>query len=176
MPASVFIATSLDGFIARPDGELDWPPKPQPGGDDYGFAAFMKSVDALVMGRTTFEFVRGFPAWPYGDKPVFVASSRELSDPMPAGARVVRVSGTPTDIMRQLTDHGCTHPYVDGGVTVQRFMSERLITRLIVTRVPVLLGQGIPLFGALPRDVAWTHRRTVSFPDGLVQSEYALEP
>lgn len=175
MPASVFIATSLDGFIARRDGSLDWLPTPKPGGEDYGYAAFMASVDCLLMGRLTFESVRGFTPWPYGEKPVFVLSANPLTGEMPTGARVEQLNGTPSSVIAQMANRGFTHPYVDGGVTIQRFMAERLITRLIVTRVPVLIGDGIPLFGALPRDVGWTHRRTVSFPDGLVQSEYALD-
>jgi dihydrofolate reductase len=175
MPASVFIATSLDGFIARRDGTIDWLPTPPPGGDDYGYTVFMASVDCLLMGRHTFESVRGFNPWPYGEKPVFVLSTNPLSGDLPAGARVEQVRGAPSAVMAQLAERGFSHPYVDGGVAIQRFMAERLISRLIVTRVPVLIGDGIPLFGALPCDVAWTHRRTVSFPDGLVQSEYVLD-
>lgn len=174
MTASVFIATSLDGFIARPDGALDWLPQPVEGGEDYGYAAFMASIDALVMGRKTFETVCSFGVWHYGNTPVFVRSRRALPDALPAGARVERVEGEPADIAADLATRGYTHLYVDGGETIRHFLAAGRIQRLIVTRVPVLLGAGIPLFGALPGDVAWTHVRTAAFASGLVQSEYAL--
>ena len=175
MPASVFIATSLDGFIARADGALDWLPLPVAGGDDHGYHAFMASVDCLLMGRNTFDTALSFGQWPFGNTPVFVLTQRPIVASWPSEARVTMVSGAPREVMATLASHGCHHPYVDGGNVIQQFIAERLITRLIVTRVPVLLGAGIPLFGPLAHDARWTHRRTVSFADGLVQSEYALD-
>lgn len=171
MKASVFIATSLDGFIARPDGRLDW--LPPGGGEEHGYEAFMATVDALVIGRKTYETVLAFDAWPYGEKAVFVLSSRPLAPP-PAGARVERESGEPAAIVARLAARGLQHAYVDGGVTIQGFLRAGLIQRFIVTRIPILLGAGIPLFGALPHDVPLRHVATRALASGMVQSEYAI--
>jgi dihydrofolate reductase len=171
MQASVFVGASVDGFIARPDGGLDW--LPAGGGEPHGYNEFMATVDALVVGRNTFEIVLGFDAWPFGDKPVFVLSTGALA-PAPAGAVVEHLSGSPAEIIARLAARGFGHIYVDGGITVQRFLRAGLIQRLIVTRAPVLLGEGIPLFGALPGDVRLRHVATRSFASGLVQSEYHL--
>jgi len=169
--ASVFIGVSLDGFIARTDGSLDW--LPPGGGEPHGYDEFMATVDALVIGRNTFEKVLTFDAWPYGAKPVFALSYRPLP-PAPAGAVVERMSGDPSEIVSQLTARGIRHIYVDGGITIQRFLQAGLIQRLIITRVPVLIGTGIPLFGATSRDIALKHVATRHYASGLVQSEYAV--
>ena len=171
MKASVFIGTSLDGFIARVNGDLDF--LPPGGGEPHGYDEFMATVDALVIGRKTFETVLAFDAWPYGEKPVFVLSTCPLA-PTPIGAVVERMSGNPDDIVVQLAARGIRHVYVDGGITIQRFLHAGLIQRLIITRVPVLIGAGIPLFGALQRDIALTHVATRQYASGLVQSEYVV--
>jgi dihydrofolate reductase len=171
MNASVFVGASVDGFIARPNGGLDW--LPSGGGEEHGYEAFMASVDALVIGRNTYETVLGFDAWPYGEKPVFVLSTRPLP-PAPAGAVVERMAGEPADIVSRLAARGFRHAYVDGGITIQRFLRAGLIQRLVVTRVPVLIGSGIPLFGELPRDVRLRHVATRQYASGLVQSEYVV--
>lgn len=171
MKVSVFIATSLDGFIARADDGLDWLP-----GDDcepHGYDEFIASVDALVIGRRTFEKVLTFDTWPYGDKRVVVLSSQVL-DASAAGGAVERMGGTPKEIVTRLAAQGVQHIYLDGGITIQRFLREGLVQRIILTRVPVLLGDGIPLFGTLPRDLRLRHVGTRSFASGLVQSEYEL--
>jgi dihydrofolate reductase len=170
MKASVFIGTSLDGFIARTNGAFDF--LPAGGGEPHGYDEFMATVDALVIGRNTFDTVLAFEAWPY-TKPVFVLSTRPLPA-TPPGAIVERMSGAPAAIVAQLADRGLRHVYVDGGVTIQRFLQAGLIQRLIITRVPVLIGTGIPLFGAVPHDVALTHVATRQYASGLVQSEYAV--
>jgi dihydrofolate reductase len=172
MQASVFIATSLDGFIARPNGGIDW--LPPGGGEDHGYDAFIATVDALMIGRHTFETVLTFDTWPYGRKPVFVLSTRPLPVPTPAGAVVERLSGDPRDIVSQLAARGVRHIYVDGGITIQRFLRAGLIQRLIITRIPVLLGDGIPLFGGVSGDVALRHVATRQYASGLVQSEYGV--
>jgi dihydrofolate reductase len=169
--ASVFIATSLDGFIARPNGELDW--LPAGGGEPHGYDEFIATVDALVIGRKTYEVVLGFETWPYGEKPVFVLSSRPLA-PAPPAALVERMSGDPAGIVSQLAARGIRHIYVDGGITIQRFLRAGLIQRLILNRIPVLLGDGIPLFGGLPHDIRLEHVTTRTFAGGLVQSEYTV--
>lgn len=170
MKSSVFVGVSVDGFIARLDGGLDFLPQdPEP----HGYDEFMASVDALVIGRKTFETVLGFGTWPYGEKPVIVLSTRPLGT-VPAGAVVERMSGDPADIVAQCEARGLGHVYVDGGITIQRFLAAGLIQRLIITRVPVLIGTGIPLFGALPRDIVLQHVATRQYPSGLVQSEYVV--
>lgn len=171
MKMSVFIGTSVDGFIARPGGELDW--LPPGGGEEHGYEAFMDSVDALVIGRKTYETVLGFPAWPYGKKSVFVLSSRPLP-PAPAGAAVEHLAGTPNEIVSRLEARGINHVYVDGGITIQRFLQAGFIQRLIITRVPVLIGEGIPLFGITGRDIPLKHIATRQYASGLVQTEYAV--
>jgi dihydrofolate reductase len=170
--ASVFIGTSLDGFIARANGDLDF--LPPGGGEPHGYDEFMATVDALVIGRKTFETVLTFDAWPYGAKPVFVLSTRALAR-APLGAVVERMSGPPDDIASQLAVRGIRHVYVDGGITIQRFLQAGLIQRLIITRVPVLIGAGIPLFGALKRDITLEHVATRQYASGLVQSEYVVQ-
>ena len=171
MKASVFIATSLDGFIARTNGELDF--LPAGGGEPHGYDEFMATVDALVIGRKTFETVLTFGSWPYGEKPVFVLSTHALA-PTPPGAVVEGMSGAPADIVAQLAARGIRHIYVDGGITIQRFLQAGLIHRLIITRVPVLIGAGIPLFGAVERDIPLKHVATRHYASGLVQSEYVV--
>jgi dihydrofolate reductase len=172
MEASVFIATSLDGFIARPDGSLDW--LPANGGEPHGYTEFMATVDALVIGRKTYETVLAFGAWPYGTRPVFVLSTRPLA-PAPPHAVMEHMAGDPVEIVAQLDARGIQHAYVDGGNTIQRFLRAGLIQRLIITRIPVLLGDGISLFGALERDIVLRHVATRSYARGLVQSEYGVD-
>ena len=171
--ASVFVGTSLDGFLARPDGALDF--LPAGGGEDHGYNEFMAGVDALVIGRNTYETVLNFDEWPYGSKPVTVLSTRPIDLPSDPGAAVERLEGDPADIVARLAARGATHLYVDGGITIQRFLRAGLIRRLIITRVPVLIGSGIPLFGALPRDIVLRHVATRHYASGLVRSEYAID-
>lgn len=181
MKASVYIATTLDGFIARENGDLDW--LPQPGddesagesGDDYGYQAFMDSVDALVMGRNTYETVRSFGGqWPYGEKPVIVLSSRPIDVPGSIAATVESSSSSPAELVRRLSARGMKHLYIDGGKTIQGFLNAGLIQQLIITRIPVLIGSGIPLFGALEKDVKLHHITTRAFASGIVQSTYEV--
>ena len=172
MLASVFIGTSVDGFIARPDGALDF--LPPDGGEPHGYSEFFAGVDALVIGRKTFETVLAFPEWPYGNKRVIVLSGRPLDlTKTPAGC-VDQMQGSPREIIRQLEQRGIRHIYVDGGITIQAFLREGLIQRLIITRVPVLIGQGIPLFGSLPKDIRLEHVQTQAYPSGLVKTEYRV--
>jgi dihydrofolate reductase len=172
MKASVFIATSLDGFIARADGALDWlPTDPEP----HGYDEFMAVIDAIVIGRKTYETVLAFNAWPYGNKQVVVLSTRpsELAPP-PHDAVCHMMTGTPQEVVAWLAKRGLKHAYIDGGITVQRFLDSALIQRMIITRIPVLLGSGIPLFGPLSRDIRLEHIGTRAYPSGLVQSEYTV--
>ena len=170
MMVSVFIGTSLDGFIARPNGDFDF--LPPGGGEPHGYDEFIASVDAIVMGRKTFETVLKLGPWPYGDKRVVVLSSRPVDLSAAREGVVEHMAGPPTQIVSQLAASGARHLYIDGGITIQGFLRAGLIQRLIITRVPVLIGDGIPLFGALPRDIRLRHVATRQFPSGLVSSEY----
>jgi dihydrofolate reductase len=172
MKASVFIATSLDGFIAREDGGLDW--LPADGGEPHGYDEFIATVDAIVIGRKTFETVLGFGAWPYTQQQVIVLSASMANLHAPAGAACELMAGPPEEIVGRLTQRGMKHLYIDGGVTIQRFLRAGLIQRLIITRIPVLLGSGIPLFGPLAKDIRFEHVGTRWFPSGMVQSEYVV--
>jgi len=174
MIASVFIGASVDGFIARTNGSFDF--LPADGGEPHGYNEFFASVDALVIGRKTFETVLSLPQWPYGEKRVIVLSTRILDlSKAPAGI-VEQMQGSPREIVSRLEERGIGHIYVDGGVTIQRFLREGLIQRLTITRVPVLIGEGIPLFGSLPKDIRLEHVQTQHYPSGLVKTEYRVLP
>jgi dihydrofolate reductase len=174
MMVSVFIGTSLDGYIARPNGEFDF--LPAGGGEPHGYDEFIASVDTLVIGRKTFETVLAFPDWPYGNKRVVILSSRPLDLSAVRNGVVEQMAGPPAEIVAKLAASGAHHLYVDGGITIQEFLRAGLVQRLIITRVPVLIGEGIPLFGALPRDVQLQHVATQQYPSGLVKSEYRIAP
>ena len=173
MRASIFVGTSLDGFIARANGTFDFLLAGGTETEPHGFEEFLATVDALVMGRNTYETVLPFPRWPYGAKPVFVLSSRPLP-PAPNGVVVERMAGDPAELLSRLSARGIRHVYVDGGLTIQAFLRADLIQHLIISRVPVLIGAGIPLFGPLDADVRLTHVATRQFSSGLVQSEYTV--
>ena len=172
MTVSVFVGASVDGFIARRNHDLDWLPED---GEPHGYDEFIATVDTIVIGRNTFEKILSFEGWPYAaDKRVVVLSSKPVDLSVVKGGRVEQMGGPPARIVVQLAESGARHLYVDGGITIQRFLREGLVQRLVITRVPVLIGDGIPLFGALPRDVRLRHVSTKAFPSGLVQSEYQI--
>jgi dihydrofolate reductase len=169
---SAFVGTSVDGFIARKNGALDF--LPPGGGEPHGYDEFMATVDTLVIGRNTFETVLAFPSWPYGGKRVVVLSSRPMgSEAMRRGA-IEQMAGAPADIVAKLAARGAQHIYVDGGITIQEFLRAGLVRHLTITRVPVLIGDGIPLFGVLPRDIRLRHVATEAYASGLVKSEYEV--
>lgn len=173
MRMSVFVGISVDGFMARANGELDF--LDVSGDEPHGYEEFIASVDTLVIGRKTFETVLGFGSWPYGRKRVVVLSSgRPLDFSAVQGGTVEQMGGAPAEIVSKLATSGAQSLYVDGGITIQRFLSAGLIDRLIITRVPVLIGSGIPLFGALPHDVRLRHVSTRQYPSGLVTTEYEV--
>ena len=182
MKASVYIATSLDGFIARENGDLDWlsgSDSAETGeehgagtGEDFGFKEFLDSIDTLVMGRKTFDVVVASGQWPYGSIPVVVLSSGPVQIPNRLIETVESQSAYPTELVEQLSKRGAKHIYVDGGKTIQGFLSAGLIQHFIITRVPVLIGKGIPLFGSVNGDIMLQHVETRSFPNGFIQSKY----
>ena len=168
----VYIATSLDGFIAASDGGLDWLEEiPNPEKSDYGFMEFMSGIDALVMGRKTFEKVLTFDSWPY-NKPVYVLSKSGVKIPKELEGKVEIVNGNPKLVVDQLNELGHQNLYIDGGFTIQNFIEEDLIDEMIITRVPILLGEGIPLFGKLSQRLHFSHKKTEVHHDMLVISHY----
>jgi dihydrofolate reductase len=174
MTVSVFIGTSVDGFIARVNGDLDF--LPPGGGEPHGYDEFLASVDALVIGRKTFETVMTFAAWPYGQKRVVVLSSQPVDLSAARGGIVEQMAGPPAEIVSKLAASGAHHLYIDGGITIQRFLRVGLVQRLIITRVPILIGDGIPLFDTLPSDIRLRHIATQHYPSGLVKTEYHVVP
>jgi dihydrofolate reductase len=173
MKLSVFCGVSVDGFLARPDDALDFLQTGEQ--EPHGFKEFLASVDVVMIGRRTFEVVLklGHLAL-YGNKPVIVLSSRPLNFSSVKNAIVEQTAGNPTEIVGQLKARGFKHAYLDGGVTIQRFLAAGCVDRLVITRVPVLIGAGIPLFGPTPRDIRLRHLATRSYTGGLVQSEYEV--
>src|SRR5262245_41502258 len=173
MKLSVFCGTSVDGFLARVDDTFDFLLEGEQ--EPHGFKEFLASVDVVVMGRRTFEVVRKLGHLElYGGKPMMVLSSGALDLSSGKDAGVEQMSGEPAELVKRLEARGFQHAYVDGGLTIQRFLAAGCIDRLVITRVPVLIGAGIPLFGAVPRDIPLRHVRTSAFPGGMVQSEYEV--
>jgi dihydrofolate reductase len=170
---SVYIAASLDGYIAAKDGGVDWLQEvPNPDQDDYGYADFMENVDALVMGRNTFEKVLTFGDWPY-EKKVFVLSSTLNEVPEELSGNVEILSGSLEEVLNNIHSQGFENLYIDGGKVIQSFLSEDLIDNLIITRIPIVLGEGIPLFGALREPLRFVHVDTTVYDNALVKSHYA---
>lgn len=177
MSGIVYCGVSVDGFLARENDTFDFlsaGDEANPG-EDYGFAEFMKGIDALVMGRRTFEVVRPFKQWPYGKTPVFVWTRRPLDLPQDWPHPVEATSGHPADVVAQLAQRGLHRLYVDGGRTIQAFLEAGQIDRLIISRVPVLIGQGISLFGPLSHDIRLELVATKEWPGGMVRTEYAVK-
>ncbi len=172
MKLSVFCGVSVDGFLARPNHALDFLHTGEQ--EPHGFEKFYGSVDVVVIGRKTFEVVLTFGKWLYGKKPVVVLSSRPLDFSSVKGGVIEQISGEPAEIVTRLKAQGFKHAYIDGGITIQRFLAAGLIDRLVITRVPVLIGEGIPLFGPVPRDIGLRHVATRRYRGGLVQSEYKV--
>ena len=173
---SVFIATSLDGFIARANGDLDWliGAESAPTEQDYGYKDFIDTVDTIVMGRNTFEVALTFDPWPYSGKNVVVLSSRPPAFPPQLRDSVEWHSLPPQQLVEQLAAQGATHLYVDGGKTIQGFLNAGLINELIITSVPILIGTGVPLFGPLDHDIRLNTIATRQFENGLIQSRYRI--
>lgn len=176
MKIAAFIAVSLDGYIAREDGDLDWLPGPgdEIGSEDYGYKEFFDSVDLLVMGHKTFEKALTFGSWGYGEKPVFVLSSQPIDIPETLRPVVKWRSSSPIELKREFGQMNLRGVYVDGGKTIQRFLVDGLLDELTVSWIPILIGQGIPLFGRLEKDVRLKLVESRSFDNGIVQSRYEI--
>lgn len=170
---TVFIAKSLDGFIAGKQGELDWLELiPNPDHNDMGYTELMEATDAIVMGRTTYETVLGFGIdWPY-QKPVFVLSRSLQIVPEKLAGKVSLLAGSPAEILAIIHSKGYFNLYIDGGSTIQGFLAEDLIDELIITTIPILLGGGFSLFGDLPAPLEFEHVESKLFLNQVVQNRY----
>ena len=170
----VFVATSLDGFIARKDHALDWLPQEKIDGEDSGYETFISSIDGLIMGRGTFEKVLNFGDWPY-PKPVIVLSKTLDAIPEELEGKVRISQLSPTEIMKTLAEEGWTRAYVDGGQIVQSFLKEGLIDDIVVTFIPILIGEGIRLFGKTDGDVNLKLVASQAYSSsGMVQNHYKV--
>ncbi len=171
MKTIVYIGTSLDGFIARKDGDIDW--LTQFANDEaiHAYEEFMSRIDAIVIGKGTFEKVLTFPSWPY-EKKVFVLSTSIKQVPDRVKEKVTILSMKPREFLGYLSSEGFSSIYVDGGKVIQGFLKEDLIDELIVSKTPMLIGNGIPLFSYLDTDLQFKHIRTETQSNGLVRSYY----
>lgn len=171
----VFIATSLDGFIARQNGDIEWLLSRDDPKEDHGYHEFIKDMDGIIMGRGTYEKALTFETW-YYELPVIVLSSSLSEEDVPTHLKgKVQISSlAPQRIMSQLEAQGWKKVYVDGGQIIQSFLREKLISEMVISSVPVLIGEGRPLFGSLVNDIPLTHLHTQAFPSGLVQSKYKV--
>ena len=172
MTNKIYVAASLDGFIAEADGGLDWLNQiPNPAQSDFGFAEFMDTVDALIMGRYTFEKVLEFGEWPY-NKPVFVLSSKRIEIPTPLENKVELMHGDVLNVVKVLNSKGFMDLYVDGGKTIQEFLKRDLIDEMVLTWVSIILGDGIPLFGNIGSKRKFKLIKTEMLNEYLVKQHY----
>jgi dihydrofolate reductase len=174
---SAFIAASVDGFIARSDDGLDWLTGGVDSGEDYGYAEHMAGTDVLLLGRRTFEKVLGFRSWPYAGRRVIVLSTSLPRACVPEALRdgVFVHAGPLADLLHGLGSAGCKSLYVDGGRVIQSFLAAGLLDEITITRIPILIGSGIPLFAELGHDVRLEHARTRVFDNGFVQTRYVIQ-
>ena len=172
---SVFIARSLDGFIARPDGDVSWLDEYEPlgEGEDAGYGALFTAVDSLIMGRGTFEKVLTFD-WPYGSKLITVMSRSLKTIPEELRGSVRIAASPPWELLEQLEAEGQRHVYLDGGLVIQSFLRAGLVDDLTLTTIPVLLGEGIPLFGHLEKDIKLKLLESRSWDNGFLQTKYQV--
>lgn len=170
-----FMALSLDGFVARPDHALDWLTKQPTGSEDHGYDAFIADMDGIVMGSGSFRTVLGFPEWPYAKPVVVLSQTLTQSDiPAPLATRVRLSRLTPPALMADLAAQGWTRAYVDGGRLIHSFLQAGLVQDMTLTVIPILIGQGLRMFGPLTRDIDLTLSQTTPFPSGLVQLRYRV--
>ena len=179
MKFSVFIATSLDGYVADTDGRIGWLldfTRQVPDDEDCGYQEFLTGMDALVIGRRALEQALCFPEWPYGDRPVFVVSRELQSLPADLPASVTLETRTPRELARHLQKLGYRHAFLDDEQLIRGFLRHDLIETLTITTVPVLLGDGVPLFGRLGVTLGLQLEACQAYPFGFVQSRYRVLP
>jgi dihydrofolate reductase len=171
MKTIVYIGTSLDGFIARKNGDFEWLTEFANEEAINSYQELISRIDAIVMGRGTFEKVLSFPSWPF-DKKVYVLSSTIKQVPVELINKVSILSSKPSEVLNYLSQKGYSSLYIDGGKVIQEFLKEGLIDELIISKAPILIGSGIPLFGHLETDIHFKHIRTIVGSNGLVRSFY----
>ncbi|MDQ0703210.1 dihydrofolate reductase [Pseudomonas sp. W3I7] len=174
---SVFIAASVDGFIARADGDIEWLHRPEYEAAELNgvtYESFIATVDTLVMGRKTLEKVLSFPEWPYEGTLVIALSHQPMEVPAHLHGKLEVMAVDPTTLVAQLAERGIQHLYIDGGQTIQAFLEAGLINEFIITRIPVLLGQGISLFSQIGSEHELQHIDTCVSENGFVQSRYQV--
>lgn len=175
---SVFVSTSLDGYIAKKNGDLDWLNAASanvPDSEDFGFIQFMQSIDVIVMGRNTYEKALSFGGWPYGRASVIVLSRTPIELPDDPDHNVFATAESLKELCRRLEEEGAKRLYVEGGITIQRFLADGLITDMTINIAPVVLGSGIPLFGRIGKSITFEHVATKSYDFGFVQSTYNVD-
>ena len=175
---SVFIGTSLDGFIARENGDIDWlddANKQVTPGEDFGFKSFLESVDQIIMGRKTFDQVMKFDNWPYNNTKMIVLTSKNIEIPEKLRETVTTSNtSSPEQLIKELSDQSINHIYIDGGIVIQDFLSARLVDEITVTIVPILIGKGKSFSGLLSKDLSLEHLKTTVFNFGFVQVKYKI--
>jgi dihydrofolate reductase len=179
LKVSAFVAASLDGFIARKNGSIDWliaANTLMPEGEDCGYREFLSNIQAIVMGRNTFDQIADFNPWPYESKRVIVMSHRALTIPYALAGKFSHSSDSPISLVERLASEGVRHIYVDGGKTIQSFLNANIVTDITITLIPIILGQGIPLFGPTEGDIPLIHVETRAFNFGFVQLKYRMKP
>jgi dihydrofolate reductase len=165
---SAFCGVSLDGFLARPDGSIDWLTPFE--GEAHGYAEFFATIDTLVIGRKTYDFARTLEPWPYGGKRCVVLTHRPI-----AGVYGERAfAAEPPAVLAQLASEGARHVYVDGGTVIRAFLAAGLLDELTMTIVPVLIGCGLPLFGGVVRESGLALDEVIRLGERMVQLRYRL--
>jgi dihydrofolate reductase len=184
MKCSVYIATSADGYLATPNGSVDWLSE---AGDqdadmsqnpDMGFNDFIGSVDCMIMGRKCMETISGFnlepEQWPYGDIKIYVLSNSVKVAPENVNNKVKMYSGDILDLMNQLESDGYKHAYIDGGTTITSFLNHQLINEITITKAPIILGDGLPLFGKINAKIKLEKSEAITFPNDFIQIKYSV--
>ena len=175
---SIFITMSLDGFIARTNGSLDWLDKANlkvHKGEDFGYVTFLESVDVIILGRNTYETVLRFDDWPYKEKRIMVLTTSKIKIPDRLSNTVTSSNNPPQELLKHLSDQGFKHIYIDGGITIQSFLSLGLVDEITITIIPLLIGEGKPLLGSIPADIILTHSKTTIYHFGYVQHKYFVQ-
>ncbi|TGK77577.1 dihydrofolate reductase [Leptospira noumeaensis] len=170
-----FIATSLDGFIARTDGSIDWLTSKEYiiENNDFGYSSFMANIDCIIMGRATFETVLTFKTYPFESIPVFVLT-RNQNYKYESHFPIQIFHGTLNDLNSALEEKQIRSAYIDGGLVIQSFLDKSMLNEITITQVPILLGSGLPLFTNCKQEIKLKHIRTLPFPNGFVQSMYQI--
>ena len=164
----IYIAVSLDGCIARADGSIDWLDAMQLPGEDYGYAEFFAAIDTIVLGRATSDRVLTFGDWPFAGRKVVVLTHRPLASKHGERGH----DGALVPLLRSLAAAGARRVYLDGGEAIRQGLRDDLVDEMTLSTVPILLGDGRPLFDRGLPESGWTLLSTRGFASGLVQSSY----